>query len=64
METIGGLLIMMQNNRNILVEQITACETSSKYCMTVDSNLYNDWMLVKLLNNVQCFHCDQKVSED
>lgn len=55
---------MMQNNRNILVEQITACETSSKYCMTVDSNLYNDWMLVKLLNNVQCFHCDQKVSED
>lgn len=50
METVGGVLIKIQNSRNPFLEQFLTCGQKKKkvYCLTANDNLYNHWRLVNL----------------
>lgn len=60
METVGGLLIKIQQKPSFGVEHNLWPEKEKKDTVTIDSNLYNGWVLVKLPN----LRHHQKNSED
>lgn len=66
MKTVGGVLIKIQKSRNIFLEWIMNCDQKKKkkkiLYMTIDSNLYNIWIFLKL-PNLHHHRCDQKCSE-